>query len=219
MAGRLGMLRGALVVLLAVSQLTWASAVRTLPHGRGVPSVLDGVNLEVEASLNRTRAGGIEESYPLYKQCDPRWGSDLIVSKTVCKVGCLMSSISMGLAGWKISIDGQASNPGTLNAWLKENAGYTSSNNLIEDALNAIVPGIWSASGMHKTNDLMPSDLPQYMDDCIVVANVMNGRHFVLATGWDASAPDIVQVNDPGFDTSEYSFSSDIVGWRIFRMT
>ncbi|WZN65504.1 peptidase_C39_2 domain-containing protein [Chloropicon roscoffensis] len=156
-------------------------------------------------------------SYPLFKQCDPEWGSDYIKTKTICQVGCLMSSISMGLAGWKISLDGSPSNPGNLNNWLLENDGYTDSNNLIEDALNALVPGMWSQSGMHTTNDISVDDLKDLMNhDYIVVANVMKGRHFVLATGYDGW--DTVYVNDPGFDNTQYSYSQDVWGWRIFSM-
>ena len=164
-------------------------------------------------------AGGEgEPSYPLYKQCDSRWGSELIYTKTVCQVGCLMSSISMGLSGWKISVAGNPSNPGTLNSWLKENSGYTTGNDLIEDALNALVPGIWSSSGMHKKNDISPETLLTLFDNSIVVANVMHGRHFVLATSWSPSDPDTLGVNDPGFSTTSYSLEDDVVGWRVFTM-
>lgn len=58
------------------------------------------------------------------------WGKNVIEHKTVCAVGCLMSSISMALNGHGISIAGQPSNPGTLNAWLKANNGYTQDDDL-----------------------------------------------------------------------------------------
>jgi len=47
-------------------------------------------------------------SFPLYKQCDSRWGSHRIgsSSKTICQVGCLMSSVSMVLDGIGAKIDG-----------------------------------------------------------------------------------------------------------------
>lgn len=51
-----------------------------------------------------------------------------------------------------------------------------------------------------------------------VIANVMNGSHFVLVIGWDAVTPDTLYVNDPGFDTISYSYSKDVVGWRLFEM-
>ena len=175
--------------------------------------------LELFSSSNATHPLGTlrDVKYPMYKQCDPTWGSDLIYTKTVCQVGCLMSSISMGLHGWDLNIGGEPSNPGTLNEWLKENNGYTQGNNLIESALNQVFRNMWTEAGMHKTNDLTPYELSDLINsDKFVVANVMKGRHFVLVTNWSEKNPDIVWVNDPGFNTEYYSFSNDIVGWRVF---
>ena len=45
----------------------------------------------------------------------------------------------------------------------------------------------------------------------------MNGRHFVLVTGWSTTNVGTMFVNDPGFDRSTYTMA-DIVGWRIFDM-
>jgi len=37
---------------------------------------------------------------PLYKQCDSRWGSDRLgKDSTICKVGCLMTSVAMAMNG------------------------------------------------------------------------------------------------------------------------
>lgn len=52
-----------------------------------------------------------------------------------------------------------------------------------------------------------------------VIANVMAGRHFVLVVGWDASDSDTLYINDPGFDRDTYSYSNDVVGWRLFTMS
>ena len=53
-------------------------------------------------------------AYPLFKQCDPTWGNDTIVDKTVCQVGCLMSSCAMALDGHGITLpDGSGIDPGT----------------------------------------------------------------------------------------------------------
>jgi hypothetical protein len=32
----------------------------------------------------------VEMQYPLFKQCDGQWGSDLMVNETICEVGCLV---------------------------------------------------------------------------------------------------------------------------------
>lgn len=65
----------------------------------------------------------IPHGYPLYKQCDSRWGDELMVHISICTAGCLMSSTSMALGGHNIAVTGQESNPGTLNAWLQQHGG------------------------------------------------------------------------------------------------
>ena len=162
--------------------------------------------------------------YPLYKQCNSSWGQDVMVTTTICKVGCLMSSTSMALAGNSILIDGKIpANPGTVNTWLKDNNGYDSTNDFEENVLPNITttPGavIWPKDGMHKTNDLQLQTVQLYLEQGrVMIANVMNGEHFVLVIGWDDTSPDTMLVNDPGFERSNYSYSQDIVGWRIFDM-
>jgi beta-glucosidase len=49
-------------------------------------------------------AASVPQPYPLFKQCDPSWASDRIDVKTVCQVGCLMSSTSMALSERGIGI-------------------------------------------------------------------------------------------------------------------
>ncbi len=73
-------------------------------------------------------ACALARTYPLYKQCDSRWGNDQLgtSSNTICKAGCAMSSLAMGLAGI-----GKNYNPGTLNTWLKSNGGYVSGDLLV----------------------------------------------------------------------------------------
>jgi len=159
--------------------------------------------------------------YPLFKQCNNSWGSDVMEQKTICQVGCLMSSTSMAINGKKIRINGVVSDPQTLNKWLRANHGYAGGDNLEE----AVVPKInstriqWPADGMHKTNDLPMTTIRSYLDKGrITIANVMKGGHFVLAVGYDRDNEDLVYVHDPGFDKTSYSYKNDIVGWRLFDM-
>lgn len=164
--------------------------------------------------------------YPLFKQCTDEWGDDVMVTKTVCQVGCLMSSTSMGLAGTAISIpignDGDSvnANPGTLNTWLQQNNGYDDENDFIEPVAQQIDPArvIWPQDAMHKTNDLSYDTVASYIKSGrVVIGNVLNGGHFVLLTGYSDDG-DTFAVNDSGFNTDRYSYSKDIVGYRIFDM-
>ena len=96
-----GSLLASALVLVLVS---WTTAVDGARRGASFVVPYGQVAVEGQREWNVTRAFDLlategPHDYPLYKQCDSRWGSDIIVSKTVCQVGCLMSSISMGLAG------------------------------------------------------------------------------------------------------------------------
>ena len=59
-----------------------------------------------------------------YDQFDERWGDDIMGTKTLRMVGCLVSSVAMLLNSRGIQINKEAATPGTLNAWLRENCGY-----------------------------------------------------------------------------------------------
>ena len=60
---------------------------------------------------------GLLRAYPLYKQCNDVWRDEKMGNTTtICKDGCLMSSVSMFMNG--LLIDGKEANPSTLNAWL-----------------------------------------------------------------------------------------------------
>lgn len=52
-------------------------------------------------------------TFPLYMQCDPAWGQDEMgvpgmgaQDDTICHQGCAMTSLSMALAGYNITING-----------------------------------------------------------------------------------------------------------------
>ena len=71
----------------------------------------------------------IPYEFPLFGQCDEKWADDMMGNKTICDVGCLMSSTAMALVGCDIPIiDGErkdiVSTPKTLNQWLRHNDGY-----------------------------------------------------------------------------------------------
>jgi hypothetical protein len=162
--------------------------------------------------------------YPVYKQCDPKWGNLPMGSNgdTVCQVGCLMSSVSSALAGTDIWIDNVTATPATLNAWLRANNGYTSGSGLKESAIPKINPSriVWPSDGMHHTNDIPFATVKRYIDAAIpkiLIANVMHGQHFVLVVGYRGDNDTLI-VNDPGFQRNSYSYSKDVVGWRVFDM-
>mmetsp|Transcript_27552 Transcript_27552/g.74975 ORF Transcript_27552/g.74975 Transcript_27552/m.74975 type:complete len:139 (-) Transcript_27552:125-541(-) len=138
-----------------------------------------------------------------------------------------MSSVSDGLGGYNISIpaaDGSyvEANPGTLNKWLQLNDGYDDSDDLIESVVPQIDPGriTWPEDGMYKTKDGLTYELILQWIEAgrVVIANVLEGHHFVLSVGGSEDG-DTIEVHDPGFDTANYSYTDDVVGFRIFDMS
>lgn len=209
-----------------------AAANRFIGHGASRASILNRADTRTDAM---SAAGARDEQrlrdvaavavvpfmYPLYKQCDPRWGNDIINTETVCAVGCLISSTSMALAGKNLSISNSTATPGTINAWLRTHNGYDGQNDFIESSLPALNPShiSWPSDGMHTTNDVPLATIQAYLTaGRPVIAWVRNRTHFVLVIGWDASNSDTLYVNDPGFAQTTYSYSTDVVGWRLFGM-
>ena len=141
----------------------------------------------------------LSRTYPLYKQCDSRWGSEKLgtSANTICSAGCLMSSCSMALAG-----TGHNYNPSTLNKWLTSNGGYASGDLLIWGAINKL--------GLTFEGKVGNSQIKAKLDQGkVVILNVHNGGHWVLAHGYSG---DNILVNDPGFSTSSYSLSQIVDG-------
>lgn len=138
-------------------------------------------------------------SYPLYKQCDSRWGSEQLgtSSNTICKAGCAMSSLAMGLAGI-----GKSFNPSTLNTWLKGHGGYVSG--------DLLVWGSVTSQGLSFIGKVANSQIaPGLSAGHVVILNVHNGGHWVLATAISGSK---ISVNDPGFSTTSYEMSEIVAG-------
>eukprot|EP01096_Ripella_sp_DP13-Kostka_P003143 TRINITY_DN14533_c0_g1_i1.p1 TRINITY_DN14533_c0_g1~~TRINITY_DN14533_c0_g1_i1.p1 ORF type:complete len:217 (+),score=66.94 TRINITY_DN14533_c0_g1_i1:73-651(+) len=166
----------------------------------------------------------IPKQYPLFLQCDPQWGADVIVSETVCQVGCLMSSISMALNGQGLTIpeggqNNSTANPGTLNSWLLQNHGYTQGNDLREKVVQLIDPKrIHYVGAFIPQTALVTKQIVSWLNDRSygVIANVLNGSHFVLVTGYESENEEKFLVNDPYFNTTSYMYH-DIVGWRVYN--
>lgn len=138
-------------------------------------------------------------TYPLFKQCDSRWGNEQLgtSSNTICKAGCAMSSLAMGLAGI-----GKSYNPSTLNTWLKGHGGYVSGDLLVWGSVSSI--------GLTFKGKVANSQIKSHLDaGNVVICNVHNGGHWVLAHSYSGSA---INVNDPGYSTTSYDLSQIVDG-------
>lgn len=108
-----------------------------------------------------------------------------------------MSSAAMALSGI-----GHSYNPGTLNTWLKNNGGYASGDLFVWTAIDKF--GITYAGRI--SNSAIKSNIDA---GHIVICNVHNGAHWVLAHGHSG---DNILVNDPGFSTTSYPLSGIVNG-------
>ena len=137
----------------------------------------------VVISLNRT--------YPMFKQCDSKWGNEQqgFSSNTICSSGCLISSVAMALAG-----TGHDFNPSTLNQWLKEHGGYLNGDLLVWGSINSL--------GLTYQGKIASFQIQTVLDQGkVVICNVRNGAHWVLAYGYDGNN---ILVNDPGYNVTSY---------------
>jgi ABC-type bacteriocin/lantibiotic exporter with double-glycine peptidase domain len=138
-------------------------------------------------------------NFPMYKQCDSKWANERLgtSSSTICQAGCLMSSSAMALTGI-----GKSYNPSTLNSWLIGNGGYVSDNLYVWAAVNRL--------GMTFQGFINNNAITSHLDNgYIVIMNVHNGGHWVLATGYSG---DTIRVNDPGYATSAYTLAQVVNG-------
>ncbi len=108
-----------------------------------------------------------------------------------------MSSASMALKG-----TGRDFNPASLNNWLKGHGGYVSGDLFVWGAINSL--------GLTFQGKVSNSQIAANLNrGNVVICNVHNGGHWVLATG---ASGDTIYVNDPGYSTTSYTLSQIVDG-------
>ena len=101
-----------------------------------------------------------------------------------------------------LSGTGHSFNPSTLNKWLKANKGYVSGDSFVWGSINSF--------GLIY-QEKVPNVLIKPNLDCgkVVIINVRNGAHWVLAHGYSGNS---ILVNDPGYATTSYDLSQIVEG-------
>lgn len=103
-----------------------------------------------------------------------------------------MSSVASALAGI-----GKGYNPSTLNTWLKGHGGYVSGDLFVWASVNSL--------GLSYVGKVANSNIAANLAaNNVVILNVHNGGHWVLATSMSGST---IYVNDPGYNTASYDLS------------
>ncbi len=104
-----------------------------------------------------------------------------------------MSSAAMALSG-----TGSTQNPSTLNTWLKGHGGYVSDDLFVWASINSF--------GVAFSGFIKRAQVEENLNrGNIVILNVHNGGHWVLATSMLNS--NTVAVNDPGYSTTSYGLT------------
>jgi len=181
---------------------TWYSVSTSAGSGYAASSWLKEVSSNTGGTSGSGSSCRQSYNYPLFKQCDSNWGSNgLGSSSTICKVGCLMTSVCSALNG-----RGKSSmNPGQLNTWLKSNGGYYG--NLF--VWGSVSKFGFSYLGQSESKTQIVNWLCQGK---VVIGNVRNGGHWVLLKAYNNG---VFEVNDSGYSVSSYT-SSEVVRAAAF---
>lgn len=142
-----------------------------------------------------------------WKQCDPRWGNMYVGSKTICRIGCALTSVSIQLArsGAQLNVSGEF-NPGTFMQTHKSNGGFI--DNTITWDVSRIAPNfklIASHEALFGTKENKINTLKKYAADGeYIVLGVRHGigqdiGHYVA---YNDSSTDEIFVFDPAGNTT-----------------
>jgi hypothetical protein len=129
------------------------------------------------------------KKHPHFRQCDDRWRNDKLgSSSTICKVGCLITSISMALNGNGKRINGNIPDPKNFNQFLMKNNGYQG-NNFLWYSIGSL--------GVRYVGQLrdIASIRKAVCENKIVTMNVDKGAHWVLAIGVNSNGS--FEILDP----------------------
>lgn len=142
-----------------------------------------------------------------WKQCDSRWGNMYVGSKTICSIGCALTSISIQLArsGVQLNVSGEF-NPGTFMQTHKSNGGF--SDNIITWNVSRIAPNfklIASHEALFGTKENKIKTLKKYAANGeYIVLGVRHGvgqdiGHYVA---YNDSSSDEIFIFDPAGNTT-----------------
>lgn len=149
-------------------------------------------------------------SYPSYSSCDSRWKDETIGSgtSTICASGSLVVSLSIALESVKVAIDGSSSTPSSLNTWLNNNNGYTSTNLFIWTSIETI-QGSNGEAISYIGKQLSYSTVLPYIGSPYYLCIVRDEDHFnygigVSSAGYRVFDPYSNSVRDVSFENLDY---------------
>lgn len=157
-----------------------------------------------------------------YQQCNQSWSGNLYGignCSTICANGCAMSSGAMLL-----KVNGVNVNPGQLNSWLQNNAGYSGCNVLWTSVDN--YPGstmTWYGSATYSLS-IIKSEIDAGNPVIVHVNRTSPCAHFLVIYGYNGSGANTNDflVADPATSIfpkywSDYTVCSETYALRIFH--
>lgn len=149
---------------------------------------------------NTSTSGGSNASDPQWKQYDSKWGSNVMQTKTIKQVGCLMTSVSILLK--MTGLTDSNFNPAVMNSYLKSHGGYVNGNNFVWASTDGYVSG-WKHVGsatLSGTNSTKMSKIKSLIQSgYYVTVCVKNGGHWVAITGYDDND---ITMSDPASNST-----------------
>ena len=143
---------------------------------------------------------------PKWKQFDPKWKNNLLVSQTIGQVGCAMTSIAICMR--MTGLTKSDFSPAVLNDYLRTHSGYTSENCIYWNAMaNYIDSWKWvrTESLAGSNNDKIKQIKQLLNDGYYLVIAVKNEGHWVAATGYSGNK---ILMSDPGKSDATDLFST-----------
>lgn len=143
-----------------------------------------------------------------WKQCDSRWGSNLIGSKTICKVGCMVTSTAIQIARSGTTLNTTDFNPGKFVETVKANGGFNGNDfNVDASTWSSIAPN-FKVGGMidFKSTDTLGSKMKK-MQELIsqgyyIIARIYHpGQHWVAITNVSGNT---ATMADPSSDNTDF---------------
>ena len=152
-----------------------------------------------------------------WKQCGMSWSNTPMGNsgRTLCNIGCLVTSVSMQIAKSGVPTNISNFNPGTFVEFLNKNGGFVSGGNFVwagatKAAPSFVYQGSVSVLGMTKQQKLDKLKSLVSQQGVYVVAEVKGntGQHWVAV---DAIAGQTIIMMDPGSSSTDMWAQYD---WR-----
>ena len=154
---------------------------------------------EATKILSTCSSASVTGEYGSWKQCKQSWSSIRLgqSSKTICDVGCYITSISIQMAASGTKINSKEFNPGVLVQYLGTNNAFGSDGSLMSFAWSNLAPSFkfYTSVGLEGTTNQKAATIKSYQDQgYYVIIRAKTHQHWVAL---DRVVGDEVYMFDP----------------------